>query len=962
MVVVSINVEPALIIHLFGPFHVLCAGRPLPVLRSQKGQWLLTLLTLRHDRDIQRSWLAETLWPDVEQSLAFASLRPSLFDLRQALGTEAARILSPTPRTLRLELGDADVDVVAFDKAIARGSLEDLKQAVALYRGPLLEGCSEPWVHGERETRATAYIRALEKLATQALADGAYSVAADYLKRSIATNPLQQTAHRQLMQLLADAGEDGAALQVYHDLRHRLHGEYQIAPEDATTDLYRQIRTRARIHATKQTAPETPSQGNVANSNLPSPLTELVGRDQEVQSILAEVLFSRLVTLTGTGGIGKTRLAIQVAQEIQANFNDGVWFVSLETTTDPTLIPQRIATALGTPPIPGRSLTEALVSVLRTQQLLLILDNCEHLMEACAHLAGALLRGCPEVHILATSREKLGLTGETVRSIPPLTVPGSTTSADLSELQDFPAICLFCNRAVAARANFRLTPHNVHAVIQICRRLDGIPLAIELAAALVAAISIEDIAAHLDDRFHILSTGDRTAPERHQALKSTLDWSFHLLTPAERTLMRHVSTFAGGWTLEAAKALSHAGYLQISEVVLLLSRLVSKSLVVAEENQGSFRYRLLETIRAYTREQWCDPVVERRIQQVHCDYYLGFAETAEPELLGADQGTWLDKLELENDNFRAALDGCLREPPDPIAALRLAGALYRFWYTRGYHLEGQNWLERILEMPCDAPVAFRLKALRGAGNLAYVQGENIQAQVRFEECLILADKLGDKHARAATLASLANVETAEHNYSSARARFEESLSLFEELKDVRGVALTLGNLAMVACGEGKYADAQDLHLRALGNLKELQASVSIGIELNNLVHTLLKQGELDAIRPYLKESLALSQELQSPRLLAHCLTNSASLAVKSEYWEDAAVVMGAEEELRKRIHFPLPPAAQSDYQHDREAVCQRLGSDAFEVAMMRGCEMKQDALLTFLQSWLDSYLAAVAST
>jgi predicted ATPase/DNA-binding SARP family transcriptional activator len=615
----SENAAQPLTIRLFGAFHVLCAGRPLPPLRSQKGKWLLALLVLQRGREIQRGWLADVLWPDSDR--AQSSLNTSLFDLRQALGGASTRLVAGR-RTLRLDLAGADVDVVTFDAAMTGGDLAALREAVSLYTGPLLTGCSESWVAQHREHYANVMITALETLATQALADGDRETGIDCLRRAATVEFVREKTYLWLMQVLAESSDYTGAMQVYLDLRQRLQSELSRAPEEATTALYLHIRQMAHRRAT--TSPPTPNAlqetADSPPSHIPQPLTALIGREQELQLVIARILSVRLLTLTGTGGVGKTRLAMEAAQQLAADFAHGAHLVALDAITDPTLLAQQTARILGVEASSGQTWHEALLDFLRPRQLLIVLDNCEHLIDACANLSRALLGVCPGLRILATSRERIGLTGESLWLVPPLPLPDSvepftlqphrnsylnpqTPSTEhptpntkhrtsehlntrtpvppltLQQCLDNPAIRLFCERAVSSRATFALSLTNVAAVIEICRRLDGLPLAIELAAALLESLSVHDITARLDDRFQLLENGDRTAPIRHQALEATLNWSYDRLTPAKQALLCRLCVFAGGWTLSAAEALCPLPPDHRSSALTLLSHLVSKSLV-----------------------------------------------------------------------------------------------------------------------------------------------------------------------------------------------------------------------------------------------------------------------------------------------------------------------------------------------------------------------------------------------
>ena len=403
---------------------------------------------------------------------------------------------------------------------------------------------------------------------------------------------------------------------------------------------------------------------------------------------------ARLLTLTGPGGSGKTRLALEIAAECLGDFTDGAWLVALAPIADPALVSRAVAQALGLDDKSGQTVQRALSEHLRDKSLLLMLDNCEHLVAACAELAESLLQAAPGLRILATSREALGVTGENSYPVPALPLPDAGQTPTLEVLAQSEAVRLFVERAAAVRPVFALTEDNAAAVAQICQRLDGIPLAIELAAARTRALTADQIAARLDKRFGLLTSGSRTAPPRQQTLRGAIDWSYDLLSPAERRLLRRLSVFAGGWSLEAAEEAAGA-----PEALDLLSQLVSKSLVLAEQRPGQEgRFRMLETIREYAQEKLAEAGEAEAAQDQHLTYYVALAEEAEPELRGHGQAQWLKRLDQENDNLRAALAWAIQSgQAEP--ALHLAGDLGGFWNMRGYLLEGHRWLEAALSLP-----------------------------------------------------------------------------------------------------------------------------------------------------------------------------------------------------------------------------------------------------------------------
>ena len=438
--------------------------------------------------------------------------------------------------------------------------------------------------------------------------------------------------------------------------------------------------------------------------NLPLELSSFVGREKELAEVKRLLENNRLLTLTGSGGCGKTRLALAAAGELVEGFADGVWLVELASLADASLVPQAVASTLGVREQTGRSPTESLSDYLGSKRVLLVLDNCEHLVEACAELAEALLHSCPELRILATSREALGITGEVAWLVPSLSLPDLRRLPAVESLYQYESARLFVERTTAVNPTFALTEQNASAVAQVCYRLDGIPLAIELAAARTKVLTVEQIAVRLDDSFGLLSAGSRTAMPRQRTLHATMDWSHELLPDEERALFRRLAVFAGGFTLEAAESVCSGEDLERDEVLDLLSHLVDKSLVVAWEVSGEARYRLLETVQQYAWEKLSEPGETERFRERHAGYYLALAEEAEPELKGAGQVAWLERLEWERDNLRAAMAWLLERGALEEAA-RLGWALWLFWGIRAHFAEGRRWMEQALSARSSASMS-----------------------------------------------------------------------------------------------------------------------------------------------------------------------------------------------------------------------------------------------------------------
>ncbi len=604
--------------------------------------------------------------------------------------------------------------------------------------------------------------------------------------------------------------------------------------------------------------------------NLPAQATSFVGRDREIEEVTRLVGTARLVTLAGPGGVGKTRLALEVAAGLLDTFPGGVWFVDLAPLSDPGLVPHTVAAALRVPEEPGRTVTESLVEFLRPASLLLVLDNCEHLVSASAHLADAVVRACPSVRIMVTSREPLAIPGELTYRIPPLSLPGSDPQASCEDLMRAEAVRLFVERALFVSPEFALSERNLRAVARACRRVDGLPLAIELAAARVRVLSVEEVADRLDDCFRLLTGGSRTALPRHQTLRAAIEWSHTLLSEKERALFQRVAVFAGGFDLEAAEAVCAGRGIAASEILDVLSQLVDKSLVLVEDHGGQARYRLQDTVRRYGRDRLLESGGQAEALARHRDWCLGLAERAEPELQGPDQQRWVRRLEVEHDNLREALAFAL-EGSSGDDALRMAAALWWFWHARGYLSEGRAWLRRALAGSSHAPPGARARALYGAGFLAWRQGEYAQAQALGQESLAVARSRGDRLGMASAISLLEQVARARGDHERAEALPEESLALFREMGDTWGVATTLIMVGNAARLRGNYTRARAALEESLELFRSLGDASGGAATLHFLGLVARDQGDYERAEAAGRESLRLSRDLGDQSRVAFAL-------------------------------------------------------------------------------------------
>ena len=627
-------------------------------------------------------------------------------------------------------------------------------------------------------------------------------------------------------------------------------------------------------------------------NNLPVQSTSFIGRVEEIRQIRSLLKELHMLTLTGSGGLGKTRLVLQVAADVIDEFENGVWFVDLSALSDPHLLTQSVTKSLGIHEHPNLPLEEALMDFLNSKEILIVLDNCEHIVQACSELAERLLSKISRLKVIATSREELRCAGERVHRLMSLKIPDPAGEFTLDSLIQNESVRLFTERAVLVNSNFRLNNDNARTVVQICNQLEGIPLAIELAAARTKIFSVEMINERLQDRFNLLSKGKRTAAARHQTLKSMIDWSYDLLSGKEKILWSRLSVFAGSWTIKASEYICSDEELKENEIFEILNSLTEKSIVNYDaENE---RYRMLETLRQYGENILEQSAEKEIIFKKHLKYYSELAEASEPELRGADIKKWLEILESENDNFEKALSRSSNKQINELC-MSLAGALGSFWEIKGYYTGGRRWFECVLSC-CNQEVnAIRGKALFAAGTLARIQGEYALSKKFSRESLSIRRKLKNRSDVASSMQSLGHLAFVQTDYHTAEKYYNESLVIRSKLNDKAGIASSLNSVGNVTFNQGKYEQAFELYRESLEMKIEIGDKRGVAFTLINMGNAAFELGEYEKAKSLYKESLEVCRELGDKRGIASCLFNYGNLLL----------ITGESDEARKQYEESL---------------------------------------------------------
>ena len=919
--------------------------------RLKKAAALVKLLALAAGHRLHREQVMDLLWPHSGRKAASNSLRQAIHAARKALDPEqGSRYLASQDGLLSLcPEGALWVDVEAFEGAARTASRTEepsaYEAALDLYAGELVpQDRYEGWAEERRRELRELYFSLLIELALFHEERGEYGSAAETLRRVVSEEPAREEARAGLMRLAALSGRKAEALGHYEALKENLTRELGVEPSASSRAM------REEIASGRFPSPDRPviwpAVGTSARPahNLPAPRTSFLDREHELVEVKRELSMTRLLTLTGVGGTGKTRLALEVARELAQVYPDGVWLVELAPLSEPALLFQEVAEALGVREHAARPLEDTLLEALGDKELLLVLDNCEHLLEASAWMTDALLDACSKVRILVTSREPLGIPGEVVRRVAPLSVP--EPEEGYKGVAHRGAVRLFVERARLRLPAFEITPENASTIAEACRRLAGIPLAVELAAARVGALAVDQVVRRLEGSLTLLEAGPRTAPQRQRTMRASLEWSYEPLSEPERTLFSRLSVFAGGFTLEAAEDVGPGGSVQANEVLGLLSGLVDKSLVVAQTTtDGRMRYGMLEPVRQYARERLEEGGEAQIVRRRHAKFFLRLAEEAQPGLKGPRPEVWLKRLEMEHDNLRAALSSAIGRE-DAETGLRLGAALVEFWHLHAHLTEARRWLKAVLGLKGGSPSA-RVKALERAGLVAWEQGDYARAEALGEENLKLARRTNDRPGVAAALFNLGTVAMSRADFGRADALLEEAAALRRVLGDEWGLAraLHIMGLAAVAQRDGGRATAlyeESLALaRSAGDEVGVMHALALGALAALAAGDHLQAEKLD------KETVTISRRLGMGHFTAAGLVVFGACAALQERPVRSAVLWGAAESLFEAMGAARMPAELAFYEPYLDAARAQVDEAVWESALARGRTMSEEEAVEY---------------
>ncbi len=972
---------------MLGQFEVTVGRRVVPASswRLRTSATLVKLLALAPNYQLHREQLMDALWPDAEQVAATRNLRYSLFTARKLI-SEADSIAPLLQRKGNLiTLGPPDLiwtDVDAFTEAVAaawRGSDPELyERAFSLYAGDLLpDDLYDDGVAGRRASLRASYLTVLSRLAELYRNRREIDRAIETLQRLVEVEPVDEAAHVRLMRLYAHTDRRSLALAQYDQLRSILERELGVAPDAVTCELAETIRRGELLESvlpTGQVELSRPFVEMAARSNLPRPLDDLIGREQEIAELRQLIRRSRLLTLVGPSGIGKTRLAIALAHAVSTSFADGVLFISLASIADARHVIPVIAQALGLREAGRMPLSERVISELRHRCMLLVLDNVEQVSQVGTQFT-QILSASPSLHMLLTSRTRLRLRGEQEFPVPPLRHPDAQTVASVATLASCPAVSLFIQRAREVDPQLRLTDTNLTAIAEISRRLAGMPLAIELAAARSAVLTPSETLARLDRPLALLSHGRRDAPERQQTLESAIRWSYDLLDENQQRLFRRLSAFAGGWELESASVVD-----RVDDDANLdaMTALVDASLILSDvdDSAEARRFRMLEPIRAFAAHLLDESGETDAVRERYAKYFAELVEQVDARLEGPRSDRWLRHVVVEQDNFRTALQWSI-DTGNVDFGLRIASSLWEFWSVHGNIGEGRQWLGELLTISEENATSARAEALRGAAELARRQGDYDDAALLLDRSLELWTFLESDIGRARTLNSMGILDLERSDNEAARTHWEQSLALAERAGDAasavraqhnlgglalnlgnideavsrleavlteqrrinnhRGTAFTLSNLGVAARAQGNYRRARDILQESLTLFFGLADEPQISHTFKNLGHVALCCNDPTSAQHYYQESATRSKSMGEIPELVDLIRHVGELEATFGRPKVAARLFGAAEALREALGFPLESERlRSEYEHAVDLLTAKLDATALFDAWEEG--------------------------
>lgn len=932
---------------LLGIPHVQSNNQSVRGFKSRKTLALLCYLAVRA-QPLTRTHLANLFWGDKSEADGRANLSRALNNLT----TLFPNSIRATRDTLNLVDDVFTVDIRTFETLSTRGSVEALHAAVALYHdefmsGLFLDDCPEfeVWLAAERERWRQQIVSALERLGEHHVRRGEPGLALPIAARLLEIEPWREETHRLMMQLLADTGQRSAALQQFETARRVLATELGVEPAAETTALYEKI----RAGSDSSNRPRPP------RTNLPRQLTSFVGRETELARVSARLNNPecRLLTLVGIGGIGKTRLALEAGKNAARSFRDGVCFVPLAPigAGQIELVAPAIASALEMSSAERQNPQTQLLAFLRDKQLLLVLDNFEHLVTASEFVL-EILRETSEVKILVTSREPLDVQAEWVTRLAGLTYPTGAVKNE-QELLHYNAVQLFIERARRGDERAGSDAESIAFAGRLARLVEGLPLALELAAARTRTFSVKEICEQVERNFDVLETSMRDVTPRHRSLRAVLDWSYALLPPSEQDLFCRVSVFAGGWTRQAAGQVAGMATADRASVDSqrahhnTLENLVAKSLAIRQEIENETRYRLLEPVREYAHEKLRQAGAADTTDARHLNFFLELAEQAEPALVGAQQGAWLRRLEQDVDNLRAALTWGLAKARDHAAGIRLAGALWRFWYMRGYFQEGASRLETAIQIYPTAPHALVGKVMTGAGYMAWCQGDYARAKEFHAQALTMYRAAADAAGIAFAIHNLGGVAFYLGERQKAEELFAQSLELAASANDVWLTAVALISLGEAARYREDYERARTLQEQGLDAASKSGDQQLIALALSNLGHIATAQADYArAVRVY-QQSLVAFHQAGERRLVAEELEGFAEVLAAQSKLDVAARLLAAAQALREEISYPLPSVDRTDYERKLGVVQSGLDKSTFERAWTEGRELTMEQAIAY---------------